>query len=181
MSIYHVPAAPPFTTFSSPMTMIPPLPPQLPLSPLPLPLELLLPQLLMGITDQSVVVLPVGWRNSASPSWDHSGCHSCNCCCPALHGSLSCTDLRKATNYRRCLGSELAEHEVQCGQFNSRTGTGRCRERADQSRRIVYMSVGGDGTGGEAEDGDGGTITIRRGIRSWDGCDCGCGCGCDGE
>ena len=49
---------------------------------------------------------------------------------------------------------------------------GKYRERADQDRRIVYMCpVGGDGASVEAEEGDGGTITTRRGVRSWDGCD----------
>lgn len=43
---------------------------------------------------------------------------------------------------------------------------GKRSERADQDWRIVYMPVGGDGAGVEAEEGDGGSITTRRGVRS---------------
>ena len=58
-----------------------------------------------------------------------------------LYGNLSCTDPQKAINYRRYLGREPAEHGVQCGQFDSRSGTEKCREGADKDRGIVSMSV----------------------------------------
>jgi hypothetical protein len=71
MSIYHIPAAPPATTFSQSIAITPPPPPQLPLSPPPIPLELLPPLLLMGITHQSVVVLQVGTTETTAvhPLW----------------------------------------------------------------------------------------------------------------
>ena len=82
-----------------------------------------------------------------------------------LYGSLSCADPRKPINYRRWLGSQPAEHVVQCG------------EGEDQDRGLVYMTaVGSAGAGVGAEEGDGGTIAITHGTGGWVWCGCGCGC-----
>ena len=45
------------------------------------------------------------------------------------------------------------------------------RRRGQGPGNCVHVCRGG-GAGVRAEEGDGGTITIRRGVRSWDGCDC---------
>lgn len=44
-------------------------------------------------------------------------------------------------------------------------------EGVDKDRRIVYMSAVGVGAGMETEEGEGGTITIKGGERSSNGCD----------
>ena len=53
----------------------------------------------------------------------------------------------------------------------SRSGMQKLPEGVDKDRRIVYMSAVGVGAGMETEEGEGGTITIKGGERSSNGCD----------
>ena len=47
-----------------------------------------------------------------------------------------------------------------------RGSAGNAWTRTGELCTCVYMPVGGDGAGVEAEEGDGGSITTRRGVRS---------------
>ncbi|KAI0247327.1 hypothetical protein BJV78DRAFT_944543 [Lactifluus subvellereus] len=147
----------------------------------PRPPQLLLSSMLMGVAGRSTLVLAVGQGTCVCAGQRNSGCDPYNCCCcpPCTAAALATWT---TTSWLILEGGWVVNPpNMECSVARPSFIEGwdaevKCWEGADQGWGVVDMCAAG---GAGAEEGDGGTITMRRGVGGWGGCDCGCGCDCE--